>query len=123
MKSFIKINKKGEKINSNLSDVFIKKLMGEVGLVVSNYKGYSLWYYPNNSRGELYYIVKNSTRNQVIKPIKPALVSKHINKTFLDLNGKINNLQEELVELKTKKNNVEETSSNLLNFIGIGEIK
>lgn len=123
MKSFIKINQNGEKINSKLSNLFIKKLMGDVGLVVSNYKGYSLWYYPNNSRGQLYYIVKNSKRNQVLKEIKPSLVSKHITNIFLDLNDKINDLNNELKEIKTKKNNVEETSSTLLNFIGIGEIK
>lgn len=110
MKSVFNITKSGTKIHDAVTKEFIKDVLQENGLKFSEHKEYELWICPSG-KTDLWYIIKNcGTRKKVIKWFGPTEQTKYTNDYFKVLSNKIQEkedkiakLQEELLQMKTKK--------------------
>lgn len=132
MKGFLQIQQEGIKLNPKLTKTFIKTLISDLGLKLSQCGEYSLWGYPKELP-KIYYIVKKGTKqSKVLRDIKPTTMNHYINNTFLSIDEKITYLEEEnkqitneLLILKTKKklNQFQDNTRNLIEYIAINEVK
>ena len=125
MKSTLTIQKKGTMLHPKLANQFIEQILLEKGCKFSKHKNYELWVYPKDNP-RYWYVLKGTTRKEVVREIKPTFINKYVNRSveqlqqiLEDKEQKLEQLQKEVIELRSKKKvkEIRSTQTNLTSFI------
>lgn len=109
MKGPLVIQKGGFKLHPDLTKQFIEQILRDKGCKFSEHQNYELWAYPGDNP-KFWYILKGDTRKEVVREIKPTYINEYVNNSverlqeiLISKEKKMQQLQTEILKLKTKK--------------------
>lgn len=81
MKSYVEIKREGVEFHKEFSQVFIREILKDKGILEGGSNTYSLWGVPRDNP-QIWYIIKGDYRKRVVREVTPSFVCKYVSITL-----------------------------------------